>query len=111
MIREPETLALLQDGVRRFVREQFIPIAHAVADSNQTPAGIVQAMRALGLVGLTIPEQFGGLGLTMEAEVSDSGIERFYRDVRLFRIDEGTRQIQQLVIAKHMMRAIQRDHT
>jgi acyl-CoA dehydrogenase len=47
----------------------------------------------------------------MEAEVSDSGIERFYRDVRLFRIDEGTRQIQQLVIAKHMMRAIQRDHT
>jgi acyl-CoA dehydrogenase len=31
-------------------------------------------------------------------------IERFYRDVRLFRIYEGTTQIQQLIIAKNMMR-------
>ncbi len=34
----------------------------------------------------------------------DYGIERFYRDVRLFRIYEGTSQIQQLVIAKNMIR-------
>ena len=33
------------------------------------------------------------------------GIERFYRDVRLFRIYEGTSQIQQLVIARNMLRA------
>ena len=32
-----------------------------------------------------------------------AGIERFYRDVRLFRIYEGTSQIQQLVIAKNMI--------
>ena len=32
-------------------------------------------------------------------------IERFYRDVRLFRIYEGTSQIQQLVIARNMLRA------
>jgi acyl-CoA dehydrogenase len=31
------------------------------------------------------------------------GIERFYRDVRLFRIYEGTTQIQQLVIARNMI--------
>ena len=36
--------------------------------------------------------------------MSDYGIERFYRDVRLFRIYEGTSQIQQLVIAKNMIR-------
>jgi acyl-CoA dehydrogenase len=35
--------------------------------------------------------------------VSDYAIERFYRDVRLFRIYEGTTQIQQLVIARNMV--------
>jgi len=36
--------------------------------------------------------------------MADYGIERFYRDVRLFRIYEGTSQIQQLVIARNMIR-------
>jgi acyl-CoA dehydrogenase len=36
--------------------------------------------------------------------VADYGVERFYRDVRLFRIYEGTTQIQQLVIARAMIR-------
>jgi acyl-CoA dehydrogenase len=43
---------------------------------------------------------FGGAGY-----MSESGIERFYRDVRLFRIYEGTTQIQQIVIAREMRRA------
>ena len=42
---------------------------------------------------------FGGAGY-----VADYGIERFYRDVRLFRIYEGTTQIQQIVIAREMQR-------
>jgi acyl-CoA dehydrogenase len=36
--------------------------------------------------------------------VSEYAIERFYRDVRLFRIYEGTTQIQQVVIARNMIR-------
>ena len=36
--------------------------------------------------------------------LSDYGIERFYRDVRLFRLYEGTTQIQQLIIGRNMMR-------
>src|SRR6516162_3459503 len=40
--------------------------------------------------------------------VSDYAIERFYRDVRLFRIYEGTSQIQQLVIARNMIREARR---
>ncbi len=31
-------------------------------------------------------------------------VERFYRDARLFRIYEGTSQIQQLIIARHLLR-------
>ncbi len=42
---------------------------------------------------------FGGSGY-----VSDYPIERFFRDVRLFRLYEGTSQIQQLVIARDMIR-------
>jgi len=37
--------------------------------------------------------------------VADHGIERYYRDVRLFRIYEGTSQIQQIVIARGMVKA------
>jgi acyl-CoA dehydrogenase len=36
--------------------------------------------------------------------IADYGVERFYRDVRLFRLYEGTSQIQQLVIARNMLR-------
>jgi acyl-CoA dehydrogenase len=36
--------------------------------------------------------------------VADNGIERYYRDVRLFRIYEGTSQIQQIVIARGMVK-------
>jgi acyl-CoA dehydrogenase len=43
---------------------------------------------------------FGGAGY-----MSDYGIERFYRDVRLFRIYEGTTQIQQILIARNMVKA------
>jgi acyl-CoA dehydrogenase len=42
---------------------------------------------------------FGGAGY-----LSEYGIERFYRDVRLFRLYEGTTQIQQIVIARQMVR-------
>jgi acyl-CoA dehydrogenase len=45
---------------------------------------------------------FGGAGY-----IEDYGIERFYRDARLFRIYEGTSQIQQLVIARGMIRRAQ----
>ncbi len=36
--------------------------------------------------------------------MAEHGIERFDRDVRLFRIYEGTTQIQQMVIARNMVR-------
>ena len=38
--------------------------------------------------------------------ISDYGMERLYRDMRLFRIYEGTSQIQQLIIAKDVIKEI-----
>ena len=68
MIRDPEILEALLDSVRRFVRERLVPAEEQVAETDEIPAEIVQEMRELGLFGLTIPEKFGGLELTMEEE-------------------------------------------
>ena len=69
MIRDPETLELLLDSVRRFVRERLVPNEHRVAETDAIPEEIVGEMRVLGLFGLSLPEAYGGLGLTMEEEV------------------------------------------
>ena len=69
MIRDQETLNLLKDSIARFVREVLIPHEDIVAESDAIPAHIVAQMRELGLFGLCIPEEYGGLALTMEEEV------------------------------------------
>ncbi|MEK6592995.1 MAG: acyl-CoA dehydrogenase family protein [Pseudomonadota bacterium] len=69
MIRDPESFNILLDTIERFVRERLIPREAEVADTDAIPADILQEMRGMGLFGLTIPEQYGGLGLTMEEEV------------------------------------------
>jgi acyl-CoA dehydrogenase len=69
MIRDQETLNLLLDTVSRFVRERLVPAENEVAETDEIPADIVEEMREMGLFGLSIPEAYGGLGLTMEEEV------------------------------------------
>lgn len=69
MIRDQETLNILLNSLSRFVRERLMPNESIVAESDRIPDDIVQEMKSLGLFGFTIPEQFGGLGLTMEEEV------------------------------------------
>ncbi|TAL56572.1 acyl-CoA dehydrogenase family protein [Pandoraea sp.] len=69
MIRDNETQTLLEDSIRRFVRERLMPREHEIAETDAIPEQLVQQMRELGLFGLAIPEAYGGLGLTMEEEV------------------------------------------
>ena len=66
---DTETRDQLLIAVRRFVSERLRPAEAAVAASDEVPAEIVRDMRDLGLFGLSIPEQYGGLGLSMEDEV------------------------------------------
>jgi acyl-CoA dehydrogenase len=68
MIRDPETLSQLLDCISRFVSERLVPAERQVAEEDLIPDDIVGEMKALGLFGLTIPEEYGGLGLTMEEE-------------------------------------------
>lgn len=69
MALDTETLNLLLDAVRRFVHERLIPAEDELAESGQVPPDIVNEMRDLGLFGLSISPDHGGLGLTMEEEV------------------------------------------
>ncbi|SAI70518.1 acyl-CoA dehydrogenase [Bordetella ansorpii] len=69
MALDNETLTLLLDAVRRFVNERLVPAEDELASTGAMPEGIVQEMRELGLFGLSISPDYGGLGLTMEEEV------------------------------------------
>ena len=69
MIRDQETMNVLLDNVSRFVRERLVPNEERVAETDEIPVDIVNDMKAMGLFGLTIPEAYGGLDLTMEEEV------------------------------------------
>ena len=68
MALDQDTLTQLLDTVERFVTERLRPLEHRVADEDRVPDEVVAEMRELGLFGLSIPEEYGGLGLTMAEE-------------------------------------------
>ena len=72
MIRDPETFNILLDTLRRFVRERLIPAEQQLVDNDEIPPAIIAEMREMGLFGLTIPVEYGGLGLTTEEEALTS---------------------------------------
>lgn len=69
MIRDSQTLHILLDSIRQFVNEALIPRENEVAETDEIPADIIQQFQDMGLFGLTLPEAYGGLGVTMEEEV------------------------------------------
>jgi acyl-CoA dehydrogenase len=66
MIRDPETFDALIAQVRAFVRNECMPIEEEVDRQDQIPESLVARMRALGLFGHSIPQAYGGAGLTTE---------------------------------------------
>ncbi len=48
--------------VRDFVDKEIIPVATDLEHKDEYPTQIVEGMKELGLFGLTIPEEYGGLG-------------------------------------------------
>jgi len=68
MALDPETFDALLNGVRRFVAERLRPLEADVEAADAVPDAVVAEMRDMGLFGLSIAEDYGGLGLTMEEE-------------------------------------------
>ena len=61
----PEEVRVMRDTIRRFVEEELDPIADQVEEEDRIPDHIVERMRELGLFGMVVPEEYGGLGLSM----------------------------------------------
>lgn len=60
-----EEQRLLRDTLRKFVDEQIRPVAREWEASGRYPDELVATMRELGLFGLLVPEEYGGLGADM----------------------------------------------
>ncbi len=49
-------------SVRQFVETKIIPVATELEHADEYPTEIIEGLKELGIFGLTIPEEFGGLG-------------------------------------------------
>lgn len=65
---DQESFDLLLTSVQRFVRERLVPAENLVEEHDEVPTDIVDDMKAMGLFGLSIPEEYGGIGLSMSQE-------------------------------------------
>ena len=84
----PENIRLMRDTVSRFVKNELEPISQKVEEEEKIPESIVQKMRDLGFFGLSIPEEYGGMGLgTLGESVLN---EEFGRVNSCFRSRFGT---------------------
>lgn len=63
MALDESTLQQLLATLDRFVTERLVPLEAQIAEEDHIPEEVVAEMRALGLFGMTIPEEYGGLGL------------------------------------------------
>lgn len=66
MIRDPESFNTFLDELSQFVRQRLIPHEKAVMENDAVPAEIAREMAAQGMFGYSIPEEFGGAGMTTE---------------------------------------------
>ena len=69
MALDAETRDQLVETVRRFVTGRLRPLEAQVSENDAIPDDVIEEMKALGLFGLSIPSEYGGLDLGMEEEV------------------------------------------
>ena len=55
---------LFRDTVRRFATEQIAPLVRGMDETQQMDAGLIQKLFGLGLMGIEVPEEYGGAGGT-----------------------------------------------
>lgn len=68
MALDPETLNQFTRALERFVAERLIPLEAQISEQDRIPPEVIDEMKEIGLFGMTIPEVYGGLGLSTEEE-------------------------------------------
>ncbi len=66
---EPQDFADVLKAVRSFVREQVVPREDEIEETDAIPEALRRTSRDMGLFGYALPEQYGGLGLSLSEEV------------------------------------------
>ncbi|MEY2683456.1 MAG: hypothetical protein RJA09_600 [Pseudomonadota bacterium] len=69
MALDAESFDILLSTVERFVRERLVPLEDHLEQHDEVPPDLVDDMKAMGLFGLTVPETYGGIGLSASQEV------------------------------------------
>jgi acyl-CoA dehydrogenase len=69
MALDTESFDILLPTIERFVRERLVPAENHLEEHDDVPADIIANMKEMGLFGLTVPEEFGGIGLSVSQEV------------------------------------------
>lgn len=65
---DQESFDILLDSLRRYVRERLVPLEDYVEENDEVPSEVVEEMKEMGLFGMTIPEEYGGIGLSLSQE-------------------------------------------
>jgi acyl-CoA dehydrogenase len=66
---DPAVFAEVLSSTRQFIRERVVPREAEIDDRDEVPEDLQHAARQLGLSGYALPEEYGGLGLSMTEEV------------------------------------------
>jgi len=66
---DPAVFAEVLSSTRQFIRDRVVPRETEIDDRDEVPEDLRQAARQLGLSGYALPEEYGGLGLSMTEEV------------------------------------------
>ena len=66
----PEDIKALKSVVRDFIDNEVEPQAMVIEEKDEIPADIMKKAKELGLFGLSVPEEYGGLGLSMVGKVA-----------------------------------------
>ena len=65
----PEEVEALQDMVHRFAQDRIAPRAAEIDQTNDMPRDVWRELGEMGLLGVTVPEEYGGAGMGYLAHV------------------------------------------
>ncbi len=69
MALDTESFSILLPTIQRFIKERLVPAENHLEEHDEVPADIIDDMKDMGLFGLTVPEEYGGIGLSVSQEV------------------------------------------
>jgi len=66
---DAEDFRQIKDAVRQLVREEVVPLEERIEDEDRIPDQLRAQIAEMGLFGYALPEEYGGLGVTMSEDV------------------------------------------